>query len=103
MVEEYLEAWDYYREILEEAVPVEDQVVVCVRSEARGSASQVTIEQRQGEIHTLRDKQIVRVDLYPSYEDALAAVGLNRTSARESAGFTESGGTRAFSRRRWRR
>jgi ketosteroid isomerase-like protein len=72
----YLESWQSYREILERIEAVGDQVVALVKSQACGAASGMVIEECHGEVHTLRDGRIVAVFLYPTYKEALQAVGL---------------------------
>ena len=54
----------------------EDRLVVVVRVTGRGKGSGVNVEQRNGQVWTVVDSKIARVDSYMSRAEALEAVGL---------------------------
>jgi ketosteroid isomerase-like protein len=63
---------------LEEAIDAGgDQVVARVRQVGRGRGSGVDVELRFGQIWTVRDGRIVRFRTFPSFEEALEALGLS--------------------------
>ena len=53
-----------------------DQVAVFVRSRARPRGASADIEIRVGNLFTLRDGLIVRLQTFPKREEALEAAGL---------------------------
>jgi ketosteroid isomerase-like protein len=73
----FVEAWEESFESehveVEEIVDAGDQVVVMVKHRGRGKLGGVEVEQRFAMIWTLRKGRAVRVVLYPSLEEALAA------------------------------
>jgi len=60
----------------EEMIDAADRVVVMVRHSGRGKASGIEIDQRFAMVWTLRDSRAIRMDMYPTREEALKAVGL---------------------------
>ena len=51
-------------------------VVVAVRLSAKGRSTGIVVEQRLGQVWTIRDGKAIRVQSYVSYREALRAVGL---------------------------
>jgi ketosteroid isomerase-like protein len=56
-------------------VDLGDRVIVLSRQRGRGASSGVAAELEQGIIFTLRDGEVVRVELHPDLEKALEAAG----------------------------
>jgi len=53
-----------------------DQVLVMVHHSGRGKISGIEVDQRFAMVWTLRDRRAVRMEMYPTREEALAAMGL---------------------------
>jgi ketosteroid isomerase-like protein len=51
-------------------------VVAALRCQARSARSPVPLADRFAQVFTLRDGKIVRIQSYPSFDEALEAVGL---------------------------
>jgi ketosteroid isomerase-like protein len=60
----------------EEMVDAGDQVLVTVHHSGRGKTSGIEVDQRFAMVWTLRDGRAVRMEMYPTREDALAAFGV---------------------------
>jgi ketosteroid isomerase-like protein len=61
------------REILDAG----DRVVVVVHQRGRGKLSGIEVEQTFAMVWTLRDGRAIRMDIYPTLQEALEAVGLS--------------------------
>ena len=74
---EYLDTWDEYVlepvEILEAS---EDQVVVLADERGEGKGSGASFKRRSATIFTVRAGSLVKVEAFPTGEDALEAAGL---------------------------
>ena len=67
------EMFDQYRNLPEEIVEAsQDQIVVVVRSEARGRLSGAEVGGRVAHLWTLRDGKVVRLELFRSKDEALS-------------------------------
>jgi len=55
----------------------QDRVVALTRVTARGKGSGVTLDQRIGQVWTLRGEAVVRIDSYLNPPEALEAAGLS--------------------------
>src|SRR6266576_1967756 len=53
-----------------------DQVLVMVHHSGRGKISGIEVDQRFAMVWTLRDRRAVRMEMYRTREEALAAMGL---------------------------
>jgi ketosteroid isomerase-like protein len=53
-----------------------DRVIVMVHHSGRGRISGAEVDQRLAMVWTLRGGRAVRMDMYPTREDAVEAVGL---------------------------
>ena len=74
---EYLSAFAEYRMEAERIIDVDDERVLGLsRHTGRGKSSGAPIERELGEMITLRDGKIVRVDSYWDRAEALKAAGL---------------------------
>jgi ketosteroid isomerase-like protein len=60
----------------EQLRPVGDHVVAALRRQATSARSPVALADRFAQVFTLREGKIVRIQSYPSFDEALAAVGL---------------------------
>jgi hypothetical protein len=80
-ISEFLEAYSEYRETPEEVVDLEDRVILHMRTDATGLGSGVSISTRHAEIHTFAsDGQVEALTVYPTFEAALEAAGVERPS-----------------------
>jgi ketosteroid isomerase-like protein len=74
----FVEAWEEGFESehvdAEEIVDAGDCVVVMVHHRGRGKISGIEVDQRFAMVWTLRDGRAVRMDIYPTREEALEAV-----------------------------
>jgi ketosteroid isomerase-like protein len=61
----------------EEMLDAGDRVVVMVHHRGRGRLSGIEVDQRFAMVWTLRAGRAVRMDMYPTREEALEAVGLS--------------------------
>ena len=68
--------WEELETEIEEIVDAGDQLVLAVRYRGRGRISGVEVNDRQFEVHSLRDGRCVRKIEFPTRSEALAAVGL---------------------------
>jgi ketosteroid isomerase-like protein len=74
---EWIGTWkDYRTELLEVIDAGEDKVVVTTRQTGTGRGSGVRAEMANGVVNTMRNGQIIRMDVYPTRQEALEAVGL---------------------------
>jgi hypothetical protein len=75
---EFLTVWDHFATTPERVIDVGgDRVLVLVRFEGRGKVSGApTTAFTGGQLFTLRDAKVVRLDLYTSTNEALEAAGL---------------------------
>jgi ketosteroid isomerase-like protein len=70
---EWLDAWDDVRIEAERIVDVGERVLVLARQTGRGKRSGVRLDIEYGELITVRDRRIVRWDLYIDRAAALRA------------------------------
>ena len=72
------EVFDDMQIEIEEITDVgEDRLVVELRVSGRGKGSGVNVEQRNGQVWTIVDGKVARIDSYMNSTDALEAVGLS--------------------------
>ncbi len=73
---EWEEAYPDFRSEVLDIKGKDDKVLVWQRATGRGAVSGVPTELIFGQLYTIRDKKIVRVDEYRDRDEALKAVGL---------------------------
>jgi uncharacterized protein len=73
---QWLNEWDDWRCEAERYLMHGDRVVVLARYRGRGKASGATVDTTGAHVWTLRDGQVVRLEIFSSREKALAAAGL---------------------------
>jgi ketosteroid isomerase-like protein len=73
-VETWEEGFEAEHVDAQEIVDAGDRVVVMVHHRGRGKISKIEIDQRYAMVWTLRAGRAVRMDMYPSREEALEAV-----------------------------
>jgi len=61
---------------VEEMFDAGDRVLVVIHHSGRGRTSGIEVDQRYAMVWTLRDGRAVRMDMYPTRDEALEAVGL---------------------------
>jgi ketosteroid isomerase-like protein len=72
------DVFDDMRIEIEEITDVgEDRLVVELRVSGRGKGSGVNVEQRNGQVWTIVDSKVARIDSYMNSTDAFEAVGLS--------------------------
>jgi ketosteroid isomerase-like protein len=71
-----LEAFEQVRQVPERFIDCGDQVLVFVRSEARGRTVGLDINEEWAHLHTLRDGKIVRAQQFRDRDEGLEAAGL---------------------------
>jgi ketosteroid isomerase-like protein len=70
--------WEDFEAEVEQAIDAGDEaVVVHVRIAGRGRASGAPVALRFGQVWTVRDGKIVRMLTFPTFAEALEAVGLS--------------------------
>jgi ketosteroid isomerase-like protein len=74
---EWTGAWDDWEMEVEDFIDAGEHVVVVYNQRGRSKATEVPVEMRFAQVWTLRDGQGVRMELYASVEEALAAVRLS--------------------------
>jgi ketosteroid isomerase-like protein len=74
--ESVLEAFEQVRQVPERFIDCGDQVLVFVRSEARGRIPGLDINEEWAHLVTLRDGKLVRLQQFRDREEALEAAGL---------------------------
>ena len=74
---EYFRAYEDVRNELEEIVDLGDRVLTLSRQYARGKSSGIPIEQPLGEIFTLKEGKVVRLESYWERLKAVEAAGLS--------------------------
>ena len=72
-VADALDAFDDYRNEVEEYIDVGDAVVASVRVRGRGKASGAPLDIHLAHLWTLRDGKVIRGEVYRSVEEALEA------------------------------
>ena len=77
----FIEAWEegFASESMEaqEIIDAGDSIIVVVHHRGRGRSSGIEVEQHFAMVWTLRDGRAVRMALYPTREQALAALELS--------------------------
>jgi ketosteroid isomerase-like protein len=73
---QWLSGWEDWRCEAERFIPHGDVVVVVARYRGRGKVSGAAVDTTGAHVWTLRDGQVVRLEIFSSPPKALAAVGL---------------------------
>jgi ketosteroid isomerase-like protein len=71
----WTEEWDDYHFEVEEIRDAGNQAVVVIRDEGTGKRSGLKLERTHGELWTVRDGKVIRIELFDDKDAALAAVG----------------------------
>ncbi len=74
---EWADAWDDWELEVEDRIDAGDHVVAIMTQRGRSKATGIPLEMRFAQVWTLRDGQAIRMQMYASPEEALAAVGLS--------------------------
>jgi ketosteroid isomerase-like protein len=74
--DEVFDAFEYVRQVPERFIDCGDQVLVFVRSEARGRVAGLDINEQWAHLVTLRDGKAVRMQQFRDREKALEAAGV---------------------------
>jgi ketosteroid isomerase-like protein len=75
-VETWEEGFEAEHVDVQDVVDAGERVVIMVHHRGRGKISKIEVEQRFAMVWTLRDGRAMRMDMYPTWEDALEAVGV---------------------------
>jgi ketosteroid isomerase-like protein len=73
---DFFKAWDWYQQEAEELIEIGDDVVAITRTHARMKGSELEVEQKIGEVWTLRDGKVIRYKAYDTPAEARGAAGL---------------------------
>jgi ketosteroid isomerase-like protein len=76
------ESWESLELEPLEFIEAGDQVVTVIRQSGRGRLSGAEVEHRFAQLWTLRDRKIVRMDMYPDREAALEAADTTERARR---------------------
>jgi ketosteroid isomerase-like protein len=76
-VRRWLGTWDECSSEIDSIIDAGEQVVVLARERGRGRGSGVTVNEPVGQLRTVRDQLVVRVEMYESHAQALEAAGLS--------------------------
>jgi ketosteroid isomerase-like protein len=76
-VETWEEGFESEHVEAQETVDAGDRVVAVVHHRGRGRLSGIEVDQTYAMVWTLHDGRAVRMDMYPTREEALEAVGLS--------------------------
>jgi ketosteroid isomerase-like protein len=60
-----------------------ERIVVMVHHSGRGKLSKIDVDQRYAMVWTLKDGRAVRMDMYPTWEEALEAAGVGEQVSSE--------------------
>jgi ketosteroid isomerase-like protein len=71
-----LDAFEQVRQVPERFIDCEDQLLVFLRSEARGRTAGLDINEEWAHLVTVRDGKTVRLQMFRDREEALQAAGL---------------------------
>jgi ketosteroid isomerase-like protein len=75
-IDQYLDAWEYFRLEPLRYVPADEHVVVVMRAVGRGRGSGATVEHELAHVWTFRDGLATRHRSFTATDQALDAVGL---------------------------
>jgi ketosteroid isomerase-like protein len=73
---DWLAAWEDYGSEVEEWIDAGDHVIAVLHEHARGRRSGVRVDRRSAHLWTVRDGKLLPLRVFPTREEALAAVGL---------------------------
>jgi ketosteroid isomerase-like protein len=73
--ETWAESWEFDHVEIEKHVDAGDRIVVWIHHTGRGKGSGIDIEQHFAQVWTLRDGRALRMEMYPTFEEALEAGG----------------------------
>jgi ketosteroid isomerase-like protein len=80
---DWLEAWDDWEVEVEALHDAGDQVVAIVRQRGRSKSSGLNVDMAYGQVFTVRDGKLVRMEMYADHAEALQAAGLSEQGARQ--------------------
>jgi ketosteroid isomerase-like protein len=81
----WLSGWEDWRAEADDYLEFGDQVVVLATYRGRGKGSGVDIVQRGAHVFELRDRKVVRLEIFASREKALASVRATQRDTAEPA------------------
>ena len=81
----WLREWKDWRAEAEEFLELDDYVVVLTRYYGRGRVSGAEVQQKGAHVFKLRDRQVVRLEIFADRERALESVRAARSSFRPAA------------------
>jgi ketosteroid isomerase-like protein len=74
---EWLGSWESYEAGIGDLIDAGDRVVVFWWQRMTGRGSGVPVQLESAQVHTVRDRQILRIDNYTDRAEALEAAGLS--------------------------
>jgi ketosteroid isomerase-like protein len=72
----WVEAWDDWTLEIEELHEAGDRIVAIAHQRGRAKATGLPVDMRFGQVWTIRDGKQVRMEMYATPEEAVAAAGL---------------------------
>jgi ketosteroid isomerase-like protein len=78
---DWLEAWDDWEVEVEALHDAGDKVVALVRQHGRSKTSGLPVDMAYGQVWTIRDGVLARMEMYADPAEALQAVGLSEQEA----------------------
>ena len=78
---DWLEAWDDWQVDVEALHDSGDKVVAIVRQRGRSKSSGLNVDMAFGQVFTIRDGKLARMEMYADPAEALQAVGLSEQDA----------------------
>jgi ketosteroid isomerase-like protein len=73
---EWLAPWQTYHDELEQAIDLDDKVLLLGRHRGIREQTDHEVSARLAALYTLRDGKVTRIQYYTSHDDALKALGL---------------------------
>jgi ketosteroid isomerase-like protein len=78
---DWLEAWDDWEVEVQELYDAGDKVVAVMRQSGRSKTSGLPVDMSFGQVWTIRDGKLARMEMYADPVEALEAVGLSAQDA----------------------
>jgi hypothetical protein len=82
---DWLEAWDDWEVEVEALHDAGEKVVALVRQRGRSKTSGLPVDMAYGQVFTIRDGKLARMEMYADPAEALEAVGLSEQDAHADA------------------
>jgi ketosteroid isomerase-like protein len=74
---EWADAWDDWELEVEDYLDAGERVVAIINQRGRSKSTGIPVDMRFAQVWTFRDGQAIKMQMYASVDEALAAVGLS--------------------------